>query len=74
VQNVRHGPTAERPPIKFMKIKQLQRKINQEKFDVKGLEVVLEVEGLEVTLVDVVLDKENKVVRLQGGAEVQPKK
>jgi hypothetical protein len=57
-----------------MKIKQLQRKINQEKFDVKGLEVVLEVEGLEVTLVDVVLDKENKVVRLQGGAEVQPKK
>jgi hypothetical protein len=41
---------------------------------VKGLEVVLEVEGLEVTLVDVVLDKENKVVRLQGGAEVQPKK
>jgi hypothetical protein len=57
-----------------MKIKQLQRKINQEKFDVKGLEVVLEVEGLEVTLVDVVLDKENKMVRLQGGAEVQPKK
>jgi hypothetical protein len=56
-----------------MKLKQLQRKINQEKYDVKGIEVVLEVEGQEVHLANVELCLEEKKIRLQGGAPIEKK-
>jgi hypothetical protein len=56
-----------------MKLKQLQRKINQEKFDVKGIDVVLEVEGEELHLANVELCLDEKKVRLQGGAPITKK-